>query len=204
MPKLVTLDSRQCYKPVNIKTHNPIQTNFRKMSEHVTKTPAARMACEKSNCDKSYVNKGSFKNHTRIHHQPGEFIASPLGNFPPLVLFNDTPMYAVQGNSAGDINSPPVTSVAKFVCQTCENYYEKTEDLNHHIEMQHGPENVDLCNILEETEDAIIAKELEDIIEKVKFLYQKDCHECNMRKEIEAHKELELNKKDSTIEMLER
>ena len=42
------------------------------------------------------------------------------------------------------------------------------------------------------------------MVEKVKFLYRKDCHDCDMRKEIETHKEIELNKKDSAIETLER
>ena len=42
-------------------------------------------------------------------------------------------MLAVQGNSSGDINSSPVTSVAKCVCQTCKNDYEK----NRRIEQSH-------------------------------------------------------------------
>ena len=42
-------------------------------------------------------------------------------------------MLAVQGNSSGDINSSPVTSVAKCVCQTCENDYKK----NRRIEQSH-------------------------------------------------------------------
>ena len=174
------------------------------MTEHVTETPAARMACEKINCDKSYVHKGRLMNHMRKHHQPDELIASPLGNFPPVALFADSPGPAIQGNSSGQVNSPAVFSKAKFVCQICENDFDQKEDLNVHIDKQHGQENSELVEVQEDTEDAMIAKELEDMIEKVKFLYQKDCHDCDMRKEIEAHKELELNKKDSTIEMLER
>ena len=154
------------------------------MSDHVNKTPAARMACEITNCDKSYVNKGSFKNHMRSHHQPGELIASPLGNFPPVALFTETPGPAVQGNSKGQVNSPLVLSEAKFVCQVCDADFDNKDDLNEHIAIQHGQENMELMEVLEDTEDALIAKELEDMVEKVKFLYRKDCHDCDMRKEI--------------------
>ena len=177
------------------------------MSDLVNKTPAApaaRIVCEKQNCDKSYVQKGSYNNHMRKHHQPDELIASPLGNFPPLALFVVTPGPAVQGNSRGDVNSPPVLSGAKFLCQICDMEVDQKEDLNKHMENHNGEESRELSEALEDTEDAKIAKELEDMVEKVKFLYRKDCHECEMRKEIETHKELELNKKDSKIEMLER
>ena len=121
-----------------------------------------------------------------------------------MVLFTDTPGPAVQGDSGGNINSPPVISEAKFVCQICENDFDLKEDLLDHIENQHGPKNRERSELQEDSEDAMNAKELEDMVEKVKFLYRKDCHECNMRKEIESNKELELNKKDSTIEMLDR
>ena len=168
------------------------------MSSQVNKTPVARMACEKENCEKSYVNRGSFKNHMRIHHQSG-LISSPLGDFPPMTLFPDSTGPAVQGNSNGDVNSPAVLSDAKYVCQICEKEHDTKEYLNEHIERQHASENRELVEVQKETEDALIAKELEDMVEKVKFLYKNDCHECDMRKEIEAHKESELNKKDSTI-----
>ena len=60
------------------------------MSEQVIKTPFAKMTCEKTNCENSYFNRGSFKNHMMTHYQPDNFIASPLGNFPPVALFADT------------------------------------------------------------------------------------------------------------------
>ena len=174
------------------------------MSNQVNKTPAARMTCEKENCEKSYVNRGSYKNHMRIHHQSNELIESPLGNFPPMTLFTESIGPAVQGNSNGDVNFPAVISEALFVCQICEKEHNKKEYLTEHIKNQHGSENRELVEAQEDAEDAMIAKELEDMVEKVKFLYEKDCHECDMRKEIEAHKEIELNKKDLTIEMLAR
>ena len=52
------------------------------MGDQVMKTSVDKIACEKKNCDKSYVNKGSLKTHMRKHHQT-ELIASPLGDFPP-------------------------------------------------------------------------------------------------------------------------
>ena len=131
------------------------------------KTPAARMACDKKNCDKSYVNKGSLKTHMRKQHQTDGLMPSPLGSFPPLVLFTDTPGPAVQGDSAGNINSPAVYSEAKFVCQICETGFDLKEDLNNHAVNQHGPENRELVELQEDSEDAMIAKELEDMVELV-------------------------------------
>ena len=53
-------------------------------------------------------------------------------------------------------------------------------------------------------ENVIIAEELEEIVQGVRLIYNKDCHDCNMREEVVQSKEELLVKKDAEIEIIER
>ena len=62
-----------------------------------------------------------MKAHFKKCHKTDESFQSPLGRFPSArVLFNEEEEPAVQGNSAGQVNSPKVVSEASFVCDVCE------------------------------------------------------------------------------------
>ena len=89
--------------------------NFSKMVTSPIETPSQKWACESKDCDKAYASKGYMKVHFKKCHNLDDGIQSPLGKFPSArVLFDEEEQPAVQGNSAGDVNSPKVVSAAIF------------------------------------------------------------------------------------------
>ena len=163
------------------------------------------MVCESKNCDKEYASKGGMKNHFKKSHKAVEEIQSPLGRFPSVsnsarVLFNDEELPSTQGNSAGQVNSPKIVSEARFLCDECETVSATKVELTNHKKEVHekSSEENDI------TENAVIASELEDMVRKVRLIYNQDCHDCNMREEVVKSKEELLVKKDMDIEILER
>ena len=94
------------------------------MTNSPFETSSIKWACENKDCDKVYASKGSMKNHLKNCHKADEGVQSPLGRFPPArVLFNDEVQPAVQGNSAGQVNSPKVVIEAMFIGRVCEKVF---------------------------------------------------------------------------------
>ena len=163
-------------------------------------TPSQKWACESKDCDKVYAGKYTMKAHFKKCHKTDESVQSPLGRFPSArVLFNEVEP-AVQGNSAGQVNSPQVVSEGRYICDVCEKDFGNMDSVNSHKKEDH-PTNSDESEI---TENAMIAEELEEMVRKVRLIYGKDCHNCNMREEVIQSKKELLVKKDADIEMLER
>ena len=100
------------------------------------------------------------------------------------MLFNDVEP-AVQGNSAGQVNSPKVVSEGRYICDVCEKDFGNMDSVNSQKKEDH-PANSDKCEI---TENAMIAEELEEMVRNVRFIYGKDCHNFNMREEVVQSKE---------------
>ena len=116
-------------------------------------------------------------------------------------------------------NSSKVRNVDSYKCDMC-NISESTEDrLNKHkTEVHIGPVNIidDVLNndmededmLVEEsidTEDAILARELELMVYQYKVVGTKEnCHECAISKEVVEYKETLLKEEEKLVEDAER
>ena len=139
-------------------------------------------------------------------------------------------MPSIQGNSAGQVNIQEVVSAGEFLCGNYNTRVKTNEETKNHPCKKHDSASVAKTNTVlvnkdkhnnalnrsqseddgfnkecdeEETENAIIAQELENMVEKVRFLYKSDCHNCYLSKEVENHKDNSLNQKEAKIVLLE-
>ena len=171
------------------------------MTESPIDTPATKVVCESDNCNKEYASKGGMKNHFKKSHKTVEEIHSPVGRFPasnPVrALFTDEAQPSTQGNSAGQVNSPKVTSEGRFLYDICEKHFGAKEDLTIHKEEIYRKDDIDLEEIAEFSEDAMRAKELEDMVRKVRLIYKDNCHKCDMKEQVVNNKGELLLRKDS-------
>ena len=200
-----------------------ITTNFRKMVE-VTPTPQVtptrQVPCQKTDCDKVYKARGTMLNHMRKHHKE---VQSPLGTFPPsnsavVLQFGDTEDAATQGNSHGAINSPKVTSVARYGCAVCDLNFETKEHVTKHMTDNHvivAPVNQEVVDNdddaandeveaeLEQEEDFMeAAKEELEVFEALADLADNafdPVTEKDKSRQVETHKGSLVNEKENEL-----
>ena len=93
--------------------------------------------------------------HIRKHHKVVDQINSPLGSFPQAtsarVLFGETNVASVQGNSDGQVNSPKVVSAASFDCGKCGKHFATQTEVDKHMEEENDDE--ELLNAVKEAEE---------------------------------------------------
>jgi hypothetical protein len=226
------------------------------MAQSTSATPSQKVVCESNDCGKEYVSKGVMKAHFKRCHKAAEDVQSPLGKFPSAnsarVLFTDETQPSTQGNSAGQVNSPKVVSVGRFICDICDKDFDTSQHMNNHKQESHDQVNAELSNVVENSgnvnnseedgvgqckcdicdkdfetsqhmnnhkkeshdqenleqsealQNALVAEELEDMVRKVRNIFQGDCHDCDMKEQVVNHKEELLVKKDADIQILEQ
>ena len=129
------------------------------MGDQTSDTTAPRVPCRVINCGKDYATKGNIMVHVKKYHKVSDQIDSPLGSFPTgisaRVLFNDETK-GVQGNRAGQVNSPKVRSAPSFICENCENVFETLAELNKNKEEEQDDDN--LLHAVREAEDMYIVQ----------------------------------------------
>ena len=103
--------------------------------------PAPRVYCDKPNCKKDYKSRSGLLNHNETAHKNELKIQSPLGIFPSSnsarVLFDDEDRPSTQGNSNGEINSPKVQSIVRFLCGVCDLNFSQNEEAKLHMSEVH-------------------------------------------------------------------
>ena len=106
-----------------------------------TPVPASRVYCEKPNCKKDYKSRSGLLNHNKTAHKNDLEIQSPLGNFPSSnlarILFDDEDRPSTQGNSDGEINSPKVQSIVRFLCGVCDMNFSQNQEAKLHMIEDH-------------------------------------------------------------------
>ena len=92
----------------------------------IQETPAKTADCHVPECQKQkvggYKTKKGLTDHVKKWHQVAKDVLSPAA-VTARTLFqpNDVDLQArTQGNSAGEVNSPSVTSVGIYQCGVCE------------------------------------------------------------------------------------
>ena len=160
--------------------------------------------------------------HMRKKHNDTGGVVSPLGTFPPsssavTLQFDESDDPATQGNSNGQVNSPKIVSEATYVCGECEiNFPTKEAVINHRTEVH--PSVVDNVIDNDDEDEEHLGKALDDAeatnlgivareVERMAFLFQhneRNCHNCEMSKEVELDKERLLQEKDNKIESMKR
>ena len=67
------------------------------------------------------------------------------------VLFGETNVSSVKGNSDGQVNSPQVVSAASFDCGKCGKHFATQTEVDKHMEEENDDE--ELLNAVKEAED---------------------------------------------------
>ena len=89
-------------------------------------TPAKTADCHVPDCNKQklggYKTKKGLTDHVKKWHQVAKDVLSPVA-VTARTLFqpnDDESLARTQGTSAGEVNSPKVTSVGNYQCGVCE------------------------------------------------------------------------------------
>ena len=147
-----------------------------------TEIHAPKVVCESENCGEKYASNGGMKNHYNKSHKTVE-IQSPLGKFPAAdparTFFDEEDEPSTQGNSAGQFNSPKVSSAGQYICGLCDNNFDSKSKVDDHKSKEHEhqpvtaptpPLTVDELDVENEVLEA--AKDEQDLYDEIFRLSQ--------------------------------
>ena len=125
----------------------------------IQETPVKTADCQVPDCQKAkvggYKTKKGLTEHVKKWHQVAKDGLSPVA-VTARTLFqpNDDDLQAsTQGNSAGEVNSPKVTSVGSFQCGVCEKTIKSRSEVDNHMKLHDKANNADIRENQFETDD---------------------------------------------------
>ena len=127
----------------------------------IQETPAKTADCHVSDCQKQkvggYKTKKGLTDHVKKWHQVAKDVLSPAAvTARTLFLPNDDDLQArTQGNSAGEVNSPKVTSVGSYQCGACEKTFESRSEVDKHMKLHDKANHADLSENPFEPDDDV-------------------------------------------------
>ena len=105
----------------------------------IQETPAKTADCHVPECTKQkvggYKTKKGLTDHVKKWHQVAKDVLSPMAvTARTLFQTSDKESQATtQGNSAGEVNFPEVTSVGSYQCGVCEKTFTSKNEVSDHI-----------------------------------------------------------------------
>ena len=113
----------------------------------IQETPAKTADCHVPDCQKQkvggYKTKKGLTDHVKKWHQVAKDVLSPMA-VTARTLFqasDEESQATTQGNSAGEVNFPKVTSVGSYQCGVCEKTFTSKNEVSDHIKL-HDEANI--------------------------------------------------------------
>ena len=116
----------------------------------IQETPAKTADCHVPECQKQkvggYKTKKGLTDNVKKWHQVAKDVLSPVAvTARTLFQSNDEDIQArTQGNRAGDVNSPRVTSVGSYQCGACEKTFISRGEVDNHMKLHDKANNADM------------------------------------------------------------
>ena len=192
-------------------------------------TPVQKACPEYPKCKKTYTTKGGLTRHVQtVHKVLLDNFLSPIAST-ARVLFathSTTEDDSTQGNSHGQVTSPKLVSVGRYMCGDCDNVFVSNAKAVEHKRIEHDKAqaekvtDISLNNEIEDSELVVLVEKVEynakakevDIIVKhsmdtlydavvnSKSIQKDECHECKLKDEKIKYEEKNADVKERLIE----